>query len=409
MDCSVLIVDDMKSACAALGAILRDNGISDIDLCFDGESALQRIVHAKQEYDAVFIDLHFQGMDGLELIHKLNNIAYPGAIIIISALEEKIVELALEVVSDYNVRVLGALSKPFQNACVTFIVKRIQALKERDTVEEVPLSRREFFSALKSQSISCHYQPKIAYSDKRIVGLECLLRMEVPQLGRLSAMQVISAAERYDFMEALTDAVLNVALPEFMQFRQQCEHCHLALNLSPLQLCNPLLPESLIEYLSYYAIKREDIMLEITEHHALKDPLQLKNINRLRINGFALSLDDFGKGHTNLRQLKKLPFNELKFDARCISGIRYDKSVVAMLESIKALADEMGLTYVAEGIENYKDLECLLELGLDVYQGYLFCRPKPMDELLRWYRSWDKTIQQVSKSPEAAPIQVQKQ
>ncbi|VUD53751.1 Oxygen sensor protein DosP [Thalassocella blandensis] len=396
--CSVLIVDDVKSACAALGAILRENGIEDIDICFDGESALERIVNQGLIYDAIFIDLHLKGMDGLELIHQLHTHHYRGAIVVVSALERKIIELTLEVVSDYNLRVLGALEKPFNYALVAFLVKRINLLQQNTQFSALNISRREFFSALKSDFLQCYFQPKISAENCRITGLECLIRMNIPGIGAIPAQQVVHTAEKYDFMEALTDAVLANALPGYLAFRKDYEHeCHIAFNLSPLQLRNQFLPESLSEYLDYYAIRREEVMMEIAEHDEINDTAQMKNINRLRINGYKLSLDDYGSGCTNLRQLKKFPFNEIKLDALFVNGVSHDKCLQAMIRSIKQVSEEMGLQLVAEGVENANDYKCLNELGVNLFQGFLFCRPRPMDEITRWYRSWDKTILTSSK------------
>lgn len=412
-DCSVLIVDDVKSACAALGAILRENGVQDIDLCFDGTSALDRIVSQQTVYDAVFIDLHMKGMDGLELIHQLHQHHYRGAIVVVSALERKIVELTLEIISDYNVRVLGALEKPFNNAVISFLVKRIFAFKQAANTQTMEISRREFFAALKSDFLQCYFQPKISAVNGQLVGLECLVRMEIPGYGKIPAQQVVYTAEKYDFLEALTDAVLANALPNYLEFRKTItSDCHVAFNLSPLQLRNQFLPESLSDYLSYYAIRREDVMVEVTEHYDINETAQMKNINRLRINGYRVSLDDYGAGFTNLRQLKKFPFNEIKLDALFVGGVSHDKGLQTMVQSIKQVADEMDVRLVAEGVEHIKDFYCLNEMGIELYQGFLICRPKPINEIARWYKNWCKNwnaslLQSDAVSPPSSPFSAQ--
>jgi len=390
---SVLIVDDSKAICEVLKAMLKDFGIKHVHCCYNGEDAYHQIEADPAAFDAIFLDLHMDGMDGLELMNKLNGLRYRGGIVVMSGLEKKILDFTLEVISNYNLRILGSAEKPLEKTLIAFMVKRIKNYRPQIPRHEKVLKRREVYEAIKSNRVVTYFQPKISAIDNSLVGLEALVRLDIDKIGIIPPNAFLPVAEKFELIEALTDATLSSALPQFKKFLDQLNlDCHLALNLSPLQLYNNFLPENLSEYLSRYQVEQKNIILEITENHAIREDNQLKNLNRLRIHGYRLSLDDYGAGFTNLRQLKNLPFNEIKLDAQLVEGIHTDRVLQIIVKSIREMTKAMGLKLVAEGLSDSRDLVTIADIGVDIYQGYLFCRPKPMDELLRWYPVWEKTI-----------------
>ncbi len=390
---AVLVIDDSRAICQLLNAMLKDFGITMVDYCHSGEEALHKLERDPTAYDALFIDLHMDGMDGLELIHQLNEMHYRGGIIVMSALDKKILDFTLEVISNYNLRVLGSAEKPLEKTLIAFMVKRIKSYFPQVSRAEKVLKRREVYDAIKKNRVRSYFQPKISARDNSVLGLECLVRLDMGPGGVISPAAFLPVAERFELIESLMDATLLSAIPQFKAFcqRENC-NCSLAINLSPLQLYNNLLPESLSEYLTRFDLPKEQVVLEITENHAIREENQLKNLNRLRIHGFKLSLDDFGAGFTNLRQLKNLPFNEIKLDAQLIDGIHRDKVLQVIVESIRNVTAEMGLSLIAEGISDSRDLAVVNSMDVDAYQGFLFCRPKPLEELVRWHQAWQKTL-----------------
>jgi len=389
---SILIVDDSRALCQLLEAMLNDYGVHQVEHCNSGDEAFAKVSQNPDAYDALFVDLHMEGMDGLELMHELHNIRYRGGIVVMSALDRKILEFTLEVVSNYNLRVLGCAEKPLEKTLIAFMIKRIRGYFHTPITKDKLLKRREVFEAIKTHRVLSYFQPKISAVDNSLIGLESLVRLDSPQ-GILSPALFMSVAERFDLIDALTEASLSVALPQFMEFcEQQDSQCTLAINISPLQLYNDLLPEFIEMYIDRYQVPKDQIILEVTENHAIREEKQLKNLNRLRIHGFKLSLDDFGSGFTNLRQLKLLPFNEIKLDAQLVDGIHTDKVLKIIVESVRNVTRETGQTLIAEGVSDSKDLLVANDIGVDGYQGFLFCRPKPLPELTRWYHAWQKTI-----------------
>lgn len=392
MGISVLIVDDSLAICQVLAAMLKEYRVDVADYCLSAEEALSRLTAEPTRYDAIFVDLHLQGMDGLELMHQLSELQYAGGIIVMSGLEKRIIDFTLEVISNYALRVLGSIEKPLDKALVGFMVKRISNYYPVLRRNEKQLSPREIMAAIEDKRVRVYFQPKISSIDNSLVGLEALVRLQIKH-SIISPVSFINVAERFRLIDPLTGAILDAALPVFRNFRCQTgATCSLAINISPLQLYNNDLPATLQAYLRKHDVNISQVVLEITENHAIRDERQLKNLNRLRIHGYRLSLDDYGAGFTNLRQLQKLPFNEIKLDGQLVQGIHSDKLLQVIVRSIRTLTKEMGLKLIAEGVADARDLVEMNDIGVDAYQGYLFCRPKPMDELIRWHAAWQKSV-----------------
>lgn len=394
---SILIVEDSLAICQLLIALLNECGVTDVEFCHSGDEAFWRVNESPAQYDAIFVDLHLDGMDGLELMAKLNEIHYHGGIIVMSSLDKKIVEFTLAVISSYNLRVLGSAAKPFEKSLIAFMVKRIQSYRPFQPAVESMIRRRELKEGIEDKKILTYFQPKLSSVDCSLVGLECLIRLDVPGRGIVFPNRFIPVAERFNLIDPLLRVTLEEALPKYQQFIEETDtDASLSINISPLHLYSDVLPELISEYVDQYHIDKSKICLEITENHAIHEEKQLKNLNRLRIHGFSLSLDDYGAGYTNIKQLYSLPFNEIKLDSKLIDGVHSDQVLQIIVESIKKVCDEIEVTLVAEGIDNTKDLSCLNSIGIDAYQGYLFCRPKPLDELLRWHRVWTNTLTESS-------------
>ncbi len=390
---SLLIVDDSLAICKYLQAVFDEFGINKVEACQDGLTALNLVERNPAEFDAIFIDLHMDGMDGLELISRLHDIRYRGGVVIISALDKRILDFAFEIVSNFNLRIIGLIEKPIENSVLAFILKRIKNLRPVELEDPRYIKRRELFEAIKNNQVLTWFQPKISSRDNSVMGLECLCRLSSIDQTIILPGRFIPVAEKFGLIEALMESILDTVLPQYIEFVEKSGiQPTLSINVSPLQLRNDMLPEMITEYLNKYGIDRDNLLLEITENHAIREKVQLKNLNRLRIHGYKLSLDDYGAGFTNLRQLKNMPFNEIKLDAALIDGIARDKVLQVIVESIEKVSHKLDIQLIAEGIFDPIDLEVLQNIGVDGFQGFIFCRPKPLEELLRWYRVWKANI-----------------
>jgi EAL domain-containing protein (putative c-di-GMP-specific phosphodiesterase class I) len=163
----------------------------------------------------------------------------------------------------------------------------------------------------------------------------------------------------------------------------------LSVNLSARDLLDQDLPQKFEALLVKHQVPAEALCLEITESAIMDDPQRaLATLNRLSALGFKLSLDDFGTGYSSLAYLKRLPVDELKIDKSFVMSMETDLDDAKIVRSTIDLAHNLGLTVVAEGVENAKVWDLLRELNCDQAQGYHMGKPMPSDEFRKWSASW---------------------
>jgi len=150
------------------------------------------------------------------------------------------------------------------------------------------------------------------------------------------------------------------------------------------------LPEYIVERAHHAGINPHHVVLEVTESRLMEDVVKpLEILTRLRLKGLELSIDDFGTGHSSMEQLKRISFTELKIDRAFVNGATHDKTARSILESSVTLAKALGMTTVAEGVEDQEDWDIVASLGVDLIQGYFVCRPLPGPDLQDWLSEWN--------------------
>ncbi len=239
--------------------------------------------------------------------------------------------------------------------------------------------------ALRTDELQVHFQPKVALRDRRVVGVECLARWEHPVYGPVPPEDFVAVAEHTGQLGRLTEVVLRDALRRAAEWSGQGRPMPVSVNLAPRTLLGPGFPDQLGGLLREYGVAPELITLEITETGVAGDPDRpLPNLHRLRDLGVRLSVDDFGRGHSSLAYLRRLPVHEVKVDQVFVQGIATEPGDLAILRVIVDLARHFGLSVVAEGVENELTLSRLEEIGCDIGQGFLCSRPLPYERLNSW-------------------------
>lgn len=385
----VLIVDDAVDVCQSLELQLLDFGVSRAEWRLNGEDALALVEAQPARFDAIFIDLNMPGMDGLELMHHLSEMQYRGGIVIISALGEKTINFTLEVVSSYHLRLLGSIEKPFDESLVAFMVRRIKNTRPPALAHPNQPRRKEVMSALRERRVVTYYQPKISCIDNNIIGFECMSRLDNGEGEIIGEQRFMPVVERFQLMDLLLECQLENLGREIKTIQSKVDgECAFSINIFPQQTYNDSLPELLLDLAQAGDIPISSLCLEIPENQALMEDKQLKNINRLAIAGFKLSLDNYGAGYASMRKVKRLPFSEVKLSSDLIEGLSKDKVMKIVVEAIRKETDRNDVFLVALGVVLPEDLLCLADINVDAYQGRLFCPPKSIDELLTWIPYW---------------------
>jgi len=239
--------------------------------------------------------------------------------------------------------------------------------------------------ALEQDQFVLHYQPKVTISSGAVVGAEALIRWQHPQHGLLSPDAFIPLAEHTRLIGPLTRHVLDTALAQAAIWARAGQAVPIAVNLSARNLADDHLPEQVAELLTAHQVPAELLQLEVTETAVITDPAQAQHLlQQLSDLGISISLDDFGAGYTSLSQLKTLPISELKIDRSFITTMTEDHSNTLIVRSVIGLGHALGLTIVAEGVENQHTLTALAAYGCDIAQGYHHTRPLTAANFTTW-------------------------
>jgi len=237
-----------------------------------------------------------------------------------------------------------------------------------------------------SGELALHYQPKIATEEGAITGVEALLRWQHPQRGSVSPGAFIPVAERFGLIMPLGDWVIAEACRQLAVWRDAGLQMRVALNLSVQQLRQPdALVKRFEDALAQHGVDARHLTCEITESVAMDDAgATERTLGRLAALGLALSIDDFGTGYSSLAYLRRLPVSQLKIDRSFIQDLESSADARAIVKAVIDLAHALSLQVVAEGVETEGQAAVLRGKRCDKLQGFLFARPMPAEELMRW-------------------------
>ena len=246
----------------------------------------------------------------------------------------------------------------------------------------------ELRRALERDELRLHLQPKISVGSGALIGAEALVRWQHPQRGMVPPMDFIPFAEQTGFVRQLTLWMFEATVQAWPALRS-LGLARVSVNLSTRDLIDGDLPAKLDTILQRHGVPASAFCLEITESAIMDEPQRAEaTLNALSSAGFKLSIDDFGTGYSSLAYLKRLPVDELKIDKSFVMGMAREADDAKIVRSTIDLAHNLGLSVVAEGVENGPILEQLAALDCDEAQGYHIARPLPAAEFAAFARRW---------------------
>ncbi len=253
--------------------------------------------------------------------------------------------------------------------------------QQRWTAREVGLIE-DLRHAIDGGQIWLAYQPKTSLADGRVVGVEALCRWNHPVQGNIRPDEFISLAERAGLIDSITEFVLNTSLKQCRTWLDEGLRVSVAVNIPARSLSDPTLAGRIAAQARFYDVPPSMLTLEVTEGELMEDARTSKAVmTNLREAGFRVSIDDFGTGYSSLAYLHTLPVDELKIDRAFVQRIGVDETSTQIVHIIVELAKTFGLRTVAEGIETAEIHQALLDLGVELGQGYLMSKPVPANEL----------------------------
>ncbi len=244
---------------------------------------------------------------------------------------------------------------------------------------------RDLYRALELEQFELYFQPKVDVADGRLVGAEALLRWNHPERGMVSPMDFIPLAETSGLIVEIDYWVIQESCRLLADWRRRgLSMPRIAINLSGRQFREPYLAEQIIAILNDHGLPSDCLEIEITECTLIDDvETTIAILNGLHRHGLRVAVDDFGTGYSSLSYLRQFPIDTLKIDRSFVADINTSDShnAGAIVRSIIALARNLNLGTVAEGVEDESQLAFLRGAGCDQAQGYLFDRPLQVADL----------------------------
>jgi len=241
--------------------------------------------------------------------------------------------------------------------------------------------------AIEHNDLYLDYQPKYELATGRIVGAEGLVRWNHPHRGLVPPRDFVAKAEQSTLIDTLTRWVFTTAVGQLVSWSQQGLTTAVAVNISTRNLYSPLLTGLLVDLLQESGVPSGMMEIEVTETALMKNPdLALKVLTQLAAMPITIAIDDFGTGFSSLQYLGRIPARVVKIDQVFVRSVGSDPTSRRIVEGIIELAHHLGMTVVAEGIEDVAALDFLKEVGCDIGQGFLLCEPVSPERMLQMCR-----------------------
>jgi EAL domain-containing protein (putative c-di-GMP-specific phosphodiesterase class I)/GGDEF domain-containing protein len=248
----------------------------------------------------------------------------------------------------------------------------------------------EMRKGLEQGQFTLAYQPKVDLATGEILGAEALIRWKHPEWGAVTPAEFIPIAERSDLIQGIFELALCTALEQTQRWRE-LGLClpSMAVNASAANVRSDDFARSVRKIMDEIPMGTAELELEMTESLAFEDEeLFTARMQQLKAIGVRVAIDDFGTRYTGFNVLKHLPLDTMKIDQCFIRGIDHSPGMRSLCQTIVAMARQLKLRTVAEGIEEQGELEVMRQIGCDAGQGYLFQRPVPAEEFAEFLKEW---------------------
>jgi EAL domain-containing protein (putative c-di-GMP-specific phosphodiesterase class I)/AmiR/NasT family two-component response regulator len=385
----VLLVDDQEHVRRFERSVLAMLGVTDIVEAANGREAVAEVSQPGGWFDLILCDLRMPDWDGVETMRAFAALGVQSGVAIVSGEDERLIDTSALLAHAHGLRLLGTVQKPITVPKLEPILAKLRTRMTPSRGLSVVLApESDIGNAFERQELCLMYQPKISVKTGELSGVEALVRWVHPEFGMFppsAFVPLMEGSPQYSAM--LTEFTLRDAIACVGRAAKAGRELHAAINLSRRAFDRLDLPEWLEQVCRDHAVPTAQITLELTETAVAHDAVRLLDVaTRLRLKGFALSIDDFGTGESGLSQLKRLPFTEIKIDREFVDGCSKSTTQRSVVEASLALARSLSMTAVAEGVQYRNDWDVLASMGCDIVQGYYVSMPMPESQLYEWQK-----------------------
>lgn len=383
-DLCVLVVEDDDFQRRLLVSMLQSLGVSSIHGAQDGQQAIEILRQEnKLPIDVILSDLNMPTMDGLEFLRRIGEEGHHVSISIISGMGTKLLASAASMAKALEIRILDVVEKPVQ---LDRLKNGLSRYERTARIRSHPVAIPNFHvdeieEGVRENQFRAYFQPKVDLRSGRVIGGEALARWIHPKLGVVGPNSFIPQLERNGTIDELTFNMFQQCAMACRRLQSAGFNLVLSLNLSLVSLDDHSLVNRILQSVKDIGLHPRWMVFEISETAAMNNVVySSENLARLCMNGFSLSIDDYGTGYSNMQQLTRIPFSELKIDQSFVTGFSANQSLRIVVESIIDMANRLGLQTVAEGVETQADWDALKDIGCNAAQGYFIAQPMELDQ-----------------------------
>ncbi|WP_050476800.1 EAL domain-containing response regulator [Herbaspirillum rhizosphaerae] len=392
-DLSILIVEDEPLQRSFIIEKLRELGVNNIQDASDGMEAIALL--KERPVDLIFCDIGMPNMDGSQFILALTTLS-PRArdlpmLIWLSAHDGDLLESHLQMARSAGFPFSDAIAKPLSSLVLGATIDAALALLNAMTIAQQTTSRpgRSFTedgisdddvlrAICDTSEFEVWYQPHISLSTKMIVGADALVRWSHPKFSGLSPSQFMDLIERQGLGLMLFYRTVNHVLKTLQKLERLGCSIPVCVKASATTLETPEIADYLYERIQRHEISPSLLTVGISDNEPPQEALKLAaSLNRLRLRGLGLSIDDFGSGISTMKLLSQMPFTEIRIDGHFVRQFLRQAQCRVIVESIINIARSLKLKVTAEGIENARQMEVLAAMGCMYGQGAII---KPMKQ-----------------------------
>ena len=386
----LLVIDDERQFGEYIGKVGQAAGYSTMVTEQVGEFR-RHLDHFQPS--VVMIDLMMPGIDGIELLRELAGRGCKANILVASGIDLRTLNVARNLGRELGLEIAGVIPKPVR---LTELRSILEGVKEKASLAAgkrleitAPITREALAEAIHGDQLFLAYQPKMDFKSGKIVGAEALVRWRAPGGDILHPDAFIPLIEKWDLSDALAGWVLDHAVEQAGVWHKGGAHLDIAVNMSALNMHDLALPDRIAGICRTWSLPTSAVTLELTETATMQDAARMMDVlTRFRLKGFKLSIDDFGTGYSSMVQLQRLPFSEIKIDKSFVMSMHESPDSAAIVRAITDLGHNLGLTVVAEGVENDTALDMLAGRNCDIAQGYFISRPFEGSTLSEFAARW---------------------
>ncbi len=383
---NLLIVEDDTFQRRLVSGMLRALGATSIREAGNGKQALEQLRDAgDRPVDIALCDLNMPEMDGLEFLRHVGQERHQPAIIVISAMDKKLLASVGRMIAMYGIGLLGVIEKPMGLDQLRALIANYDpgARAGLRPKAGATYTLGEIRQGIVARQFEPFYQPKVDCKTGQVVGAEALARWVHPEHGVVGPQAFIPLLEQSGSIDDLTFLMLEKAVKGCRALRDAGHELTISVNLSRVSLDDTTLADRITQVVRDAGLEPGWVVLEITETAAMTNAGHaLENLARLRMRGFGLSIDDFGTGYSTMQQLTRIDFSELKIDQSFVREVASNDALRIVVESSIDMARKLRVKSVAEGVETKVDWDAVRSMGCDTAQGYFVAKPMSLDSFV---------------------------